>query len=204
MTSSKPTASVTAVLAREVYAQPAIDVARALLGCTLVHVDDGVRRGGRIVETEAYLGPHDRACHASKGRSARTESMFLEPGHAYVYLIYGMYDCFNVVTDRVDYPAAVLIRALAPLEGCLGDTDGPGKLCRALRITRRHDRLDLASPTSSLFLEAGPPPAHIDRGPRVGVDYAGSWARRHLRFWARRDPWVSGVSAAIRRLRSRG
>lgn len=178
-------------LPRGFYARPAIDVARALLGQHLVHEAGGVRRAGRIVETEAYVGPHDLACHASKGRTSRTEPMFGEPGHAYVYLIYGMYDCFNVVTDVEGHAAAVLVRALEPLDGCLGKTDGPGKLTRALGVTRAHDRGDLIS--GPVFVEAGGAidPREIAKGPRVGVDYAGAWARRLLRFWIRGNAWVS-------------
>ncbi len=178
-------------LARDFYARPAVEVARALLGHVLVHQDGSVRRAGRIVEVEAYLGPHDRACHAHKGHTARTDPMFGEAGHAYVYLIYGMYDCFNVVTDGVGYPSAVLVRAVSPLSECLGKTDGPGKLCRALRITRAQNRADLTA--STLFVERGEAVSvrSIAKGPRIGVDYAGSWARRHLRFWVKSDPWVS-------------
>ena len=178
-------------LGREFYARPAVDVARALLGQTLVHDDAGVRRAGRIVETEAYVSAADRACHAAKGRTARTEVMFGEAGHAYVYLIYGMHECFNVVTDVEGHPAAVLVRALEPLEGCLGKTDGPGKLTRALGITRASNRADLVD--GALRVEAGAPidPREIARGPRVGVGYAGGWARRLLRFWLRGRAWVS-------------
>ncbi len=190
-------------LPRTFFARPAVDVARALLGCVLVHEDRGVRRAGTIVETEAYVGPHDLACHASKGRTARTDPMFGPAGHAYVYLIYGMYDCFNVVTDAEGYPSAVLVRALSPLEGCLGDTDGPGKLCRALTITRVHNRADLTI-RGSVWIEPGPPPLRTKRGPRVGVDYAGHWKNRHLRFWIKDDPWVSGSPAGVRRRRVPG
>ena len=178
---------------REFYARKTVVVARALLGRVLVHDDDGVRRSGRIVETEAYVGEHDLACHASKGRTARTDVMFGHPGHAYVYLIYGMYDCFNVVTEREGHASAVLIRALAPLEGCLGKTDGPGKLCRALHITRAENRVDLTAPESRLRIEEGTPVSarKIAKGPRVGVDYAGAWAHQPLRFWIEGDPHVS-------------
>jgi DNA-3-methyladenine glycosylase len=192
-------------LPRSFYERPALDVARDLLGHVLVHVDPtspgGVRRAGRIVETEAYVGEHDLACHASKGRTARTDVMFGDAGHAYVYLIYGMYSCFNVVTDRAGHASAVLVRALAPLEGTLGDPDGPGKTCRALAITRAHNRLDLTG--DELFIEEGSRPAKIERGPRIGVDYAGDWARRPLRFWVRGEPWVSRVPGALKKLRHR-
>ena len=189
-----------AALPRSFFARPASEVARELLGCVLVHDDSGVRRAGRIVETEAYVGPQDLACHASKGRTARTDVMFGPPAHAYIYLIYGMYDCFNVVTDREGFPAAVLVRALSPLEGCLGDTDGPGKLCRALAITRVENRTDLTI-GRAIWIERGAPPLRTKKGPRVGVDYAGPWKSRHLRFWIVDDPWVSGLPAGVRRRR---
>lgn len=188
-------------LPRSFFERPAIDVARDLLGCTLVHLDGAVKRSGRIVETEAYVGANDLACHASKGRTARTDVMFGRGGHAYVYLIYGMYDCFNVVTDREGHPSAVLVRALRPIENCLRTPDGPGKLCRALAITRAQNRLDLRG--DELYVQRSGPlsPRAIAKGPRIGVGYASHWARRHLRFWIAGDPWVSDAPAALRRKR---
>lgn len=183
--------SQSARLARSFYVRDATTVARDLLGRVLVHVDRGVRRAGRIVETEAYVGPHDLACHASKGRTARTDAMFALGGHAYIYLIYGMYDCFNVVTDAEDFPSAVLIRGVSPIEGCRGTTDGPGKLCRAMSITRALNRADLLG--DRIFIESGEVVAasRVKKGPRIGVDYAGHWARRHLRFWVDGEACVS-------------
>jgi DNA-3-methyladenine glycosylase len=163
-------------------------VARRLLGSRLVHLDRGVRRAGRIVETEAYLGPHDLACHTAKGRTARTEVMFGPPLHAYVFLVYGMHHCFNVVTGG---GAAVLVRALEPLEGALTRTDGPGRLTAALRISRRHDGLPLFEAPLWLEWDSALPFRQVARGPRIGVDYAGRWARRHLRFWEKDNQWVS-------------
>ncbi len=179
------------LLPREFYAQKTIVVARELLGRVLVHQDGDVRRAGVIVETEAYVGAHDLACHAAKGRTGRTDVMFGAPGHAYVYLIYGMYDCFNVVTEPEGFAAAVLIRAVSPIEGCVGKTDGPGKLCRAMHITRALNRFDLTD--SALVIEEGTPvPARRrKRGPRIGVDYAGDWTHELLRFWVDGDPHVS-------------
>jgi len=139
------------------YARPALTVARELLGTRLVVDEGGWRRVGRIVETEAYVGEHDLACHASKGRTSRTEVLFGPPGRAYVYLIYGMYHCFNTVTDEEGVASAVLVRAVEPVEG-LGPqvrTDGPGRLCRALGLTLAHNRGDLQS--AGLYIEAGPP-----------------------------------------------
>jgi DNA-3-methyladenine glycosylase len=161
------------------------------------------RIAGRIVEVEAYDGQHDLACHASKGRTERTDVMFGEAGHAYVYFIYGMHSCLNVVTGPVDYPAAVLVRALEPLDGIekmvpgrdrpARIASGPGRLTRALRIDRSLNRADLCAP-GPLFIEEGMPAAddEVLRGPRIGVEYAGPWASK---------PWRLGVrgSAALSR-----
>lgn len=177
-------------LSREALAQSAEEVARRMLGCLLVHEAFGERRDGRIVETEAYVGVHDLACHAAKGRTARTEVMFGPAGHAYVYLIYGMYDLFNVVTGEAGDAQAVLVRALEPLNG-LGRSDGPGRLTRSLGITRAHNGLDLCAPGAPLWLEPGRPPARVGVGPRVGIDYAGEWRDAPLRFWDADSPFVS-------------
>ncbi len=165
-------------------------VARSLLGVLLVHVVDGVERVGRIVETEAYLGPTDLACHTSKGRTARTEVMFGPPGHAYVYLIYGMHLCLNVVTG---HGAAVLIRALEPVSDTLGRADGPGRLSRALGLSRADNGLPLDR--APLFLAEGKKvaPRFIERSARVGVEYAGEWAQAPLRFFDSRSAHVSRV-----------
>jgi DNA-3-methyladenine glycosylase len=136
---------------------------------------------GKIVEVEAYVGPQDKACHASKGRTPRTEVLFGPPGVAYVYLIYGMYHCLNVVTEREEFPSAILIRAIE-IDGEL--IDGPGRLCRALQIDRRLNRVDLTTGESLWFEDQG---ILVERGdvgayPRVGVDYAGEWAKKPWRF----------------------
>lgn len=175
------------------YSRPALTVARELLGKTLVHQLPTGRREGRIVETEAYVSEQDLACHASKGRTPRTEVLFGPPGRAYVYFIYGMYYCFNVVAEPEGVAAAVLVRALEPLGGIAAElaTDGPGKLCRAMGITREQNREDLRG--DRLFIEDAPVLARsqIERGPRIGVDYAGAWALRPYRFWIRANPYVS-------------
>ncbi len=175
------------------YARPALVVARELLGALLVVEGGGARRVGRIVETEAYIGEHDLACHAAKGVTPRTEVMFGPPGRAYVYLIYGMHHCFNVVTDTVGVGAAVLVRAVEPVEGLAvaERTDGPGRVCKALGITREHNRAALCSPGLHLLPGAPVPEARVARGPRIGVDYAGAWAAEPFRFWVRDSQHVS-------------
>lgn len=156
------------------------------------------------------MGERDRACHASRGRTARTAVMFGPPGHAYVYLVYGMHHCLNVVTEREGFAAAVLLRALAPLPGPAarrpggpgaewlggpmargfgGSATGPGRLCRAMGISRRDNGADLVA--GPLFVAAGPAPARVGRSPRVGVAYAGAWARKPWRFFDAASPFVS-------------
>ena len=178
-------------LARAFYDRDTILVARELLGKNLVHVSRGVERIGRIVEVEAYLGPHDLAAHSSKGLTERTRVMFGPPGHAYVYMIYGMHCCMNVVTEREGHASAVLLRAVEPVRNVEGRTQGPGRLCKAMRIDRRLNARDLVS--DDFYIADSPksePPA-IVKSPRVGVDYAGRWAKRHLRFYIRGNPFVS-------------
>lgn len=177
-------------LPRSFYARDTTTVARELLGKHVVHRADGVARVGRIVEVEAYLGPHDRAAHSSKGLTPRTRVMFGPPGHAYVYLIYGMHHCLNVVTEPEGHGAAVLIRALEPVSHLAGKASGPGLLCRALGVDPRLDGADLLG--ASLFIaDAGPQAFSIVKRPRIGVDYAGAWARRLLRFYIRGNRHVS-------------
>jgi DNA-3-methyladenine glycosylase len=195
-------------LPREFFSRDAETVARALVGCALVHR----RRAGVIVETEAYVGAHDLACHARFGPTARTSVMFGKAGVAYVYLCYGVHEMFNIVTGAVGDGQAVLVRAIAPLVG-LPDDDaaigrGPGKVTRALAIDRRHDRRDLARGT--LFVAAHESPPELAIGPRVGVDYAGAWAGEPLRFaWpahpavSRPPPCAAAAGTAPRRA-SRG
>lgn len=186
-------------LDRAFFARDAETVARALLGALLVHMPEDAPEGApemraRIVETEAYVGPEDLACHASRGRTKRTAVMFGPAGHAYVYLVYGMHDMLNVVTGPEGHPQAVLIRALEPLSGIEGRTDGPGRLTRALGVDRRYDARDLcpAPPAiAPLRFEAAAAPARIEAGPRIGVDYAGDWADAPLRFWVAGNAYVS-------------
>ncbi|MEJ2665834.1 MAG: DNA-3-methyladenine glycosylase [Deinococcales bacterium] len=167
-------------LPRSFYARPADELARALLGQVLSVERDGRRLDARIVETEAYLGEQDLACHASRGRTRRTETLYGPPGTAYVYLIYGMYHLFNVVALAEGDPHAVLVRAVEPLTPLATRTDGPGRLTRALGIDLSHNGLELFGPPVSLL--PGPPPADVAVAARIGVDYAGDWSRAPLRF----------------------
>jgi DNA-3-methyladenine glycosylase len=178
-------------LVRDFYERPTLVVAREMLGKTLVHVgDDGVRRSGRIVETEAYVGPNDMASHARVGAKGRAAVMYGPAGVAYVYLVYGMHHCFNAVTETDGYPGAVLVRAIEPLENADRGA-GPALVCRALNIDRTCTGLDLTS--SGLFLEDAPVvlDVNIRVGPRIGVAYAGEWAAHPWRFWVADSAYVS-------------
>jgi DNA-3-methyladenine glycosylase len=186
-------------LARAFYARRTLTVARELIGMRLVRLHRGKRLIGRIVETEAYQGPQDLAAHSARGRTERNAVMFGSPGHAYVYLIYGMWNCLNVVTREEGIPHAVLIRAVEPLSHIRDKSWGPGLLCKAMHIDRKLSGADLCG--ESLWIEA-PPTAErskITRAPRVGVDYAGSWAHKLWRFFDCNSPYVSTVSAAARK-----
>ena len=178
-------------LPRSFYGRSALVVARELIGMHLVRDDGKCVRRGRIVETEAYLGPRDLAAHSSRGRTARTEVMFGPAGFAYVYFIYGFWNCLNVVTARAGVPHAVLLRALEPLEGLAERTSGPGLLCRAMRIDRRLNGADLRGEKLWLERPAKRVPVRVGRSPRVGVDYAGAWAARPWRFFDRASCYVS-------------
>jgi DNA-3-methyladenine glycosylase len=178
-------------LPRSFYERNTILVARELLGTYLVHLADGVERVGRIVEVEAYLGIHDLAAHSSKGLTARTRVLFGPPGHAYVYLVYGMHWCMNIVTEPEGNGSAVLLRAIEPVRNVAGRTQGPGLLCRAMQIDHRLNGHDLVS--SDLFVAALPgcdAPDIVAR-PRIGVAYAGIWAEKLLRFYIRGNPFIS-------------
>jgi DNA-3-methyladenine glycosylase len=176
------------------YDRDAESVARDLLGKLIVRRVDHRELIGRIVETEAYLGPHDLAAHSSKGRTARTEVMFGPPGHAYVYLIYGMHHCLNVVTGPGDHASAVLIRALEPLENLSDTASGPGRLCRALQIDRRLNGHDLTRGELVVAQAEGfPEPREIVARARVGVGYAGEWASKPLRFYIAGNAYISRV-----------
>ena len=173
------------ILPRVYFNRPTVTVARSLIGKYVVREIDGRILAGKILEVEAYVGPEDKACHASKGRTQRTEVLFGPPGVAYVYLIYGMYHCLNVVTEREEFPSAVLVRAIE-IDGKL--IDGPGRLCRTLEIDRRLNRVDLTTGESLWFEDRGALVArgHVEAHPRIGVDYAGEWAKKPWRFRLRR------------------
>jgi DNA-3-methyladenine glycosylase len=187
-------------ITRDFYARNTLAVARELIGMHLVHAADGTLRAGRIVETEAYQGPEDLAAHSSRGRTPRTEVMFGPPGHAYVYFIYGFWHCLNIVTEAVGVPHAVLLRALEPVTGIADKTWGPGLLCRAMDIDRRLNGADLCGDVLWLERPAARSrrPPRIARGERIGVAYAGEWARRPWRFYDRDSRYVSTVSARLR------
>jgi DNA-3-methyladenine glycosylase len=178
-------------LSRHFYDRDTTLVARELLGKLLVHVTGGKARIGRIVETEAYLGPHDLAAHSARGFTPRTAVMFGPPGHAYVYLIYGMHHCLNVVTEKEGHASAVLIRALQPVQNVEGRVSGPGLLCRAMGIDRRLNGHDLLSDDLYIAQPLRDETFAIVKRARVGVDYAGAWARRLLRFYIKGNPHVS-------------
>lgn len=169
-------------LPRGFYAREAEVLAHDLIGTILVHRVDGTELRGRIVETEAYVGCHDLACHAAKGRTGRTEVMFGEAGHAYVYLIYGIHDMLNIVSGEVGVAQAVLVRAAEPLDGWAGNLSGPGNLARGFGITRRHNGIDLTGDEMFFLESADPTPPRIVRTRRIGVDYAKQWKDTPLRF----------------------
>ncbi|MEI9951825.1 MAG: DNA-3-methyladenine glycosylase [Pseudomonadota bacterium] len=189
-------------LPREFYARPVLSVAKACIGKLLVHRTKQGLVAGRIVETEAYRGPEDRAAHSYGGRrTARTEVMFGPPGYAYVFFVYGMHYQFNLVTGKHGAPHAVLIRAVEPVLGAelMAErrnlpasarelSNGPGKLCQALGIGRAAYGVDLCG--SELFLAAGPPVRSVS-AKRIGIDYAGEWAEKPWRFFDPKSRYVS-------------
>jgi DNA-3-methyladenine glycosylase len=184
-------------LPRSFYDRNAVKVAPALVGCVLARKVPGGLILGRIVETEAYVGEQDLACHARAGRTSRTDPMYGEPGHAYVYLIYGIHQMLNCVCGPGSAANAVLLRAVEPLPPSLPwlhpSGSGPGNLCKAFGVERRHNRDDLCDADAELFIAPRPSPRKpkIVRGPRIGVDYAGLWAREPLRFCDERSAHLS-------------
>lgn len=188
----------TAALPRSFFARDTETVARDLLGKLIVRPQPGApTRVARIVEVEAYLGREDLASHARRGPTPRAAIMFGPPGHLYVYLIYGMHHCMNFVCEPDGTAGAVLIRAAAPVAGFGSDDprllSGPGKLCRALEVTRADKGVDLTDAQSALFVARDRRPApRALASPRIGVDYAGEWSARPLRYYVPDDPAVSG------------
>lgn len=178
-------------LPRRFYDRDTVQVAHELLGKHLVRRIGGVARVGRIVEVEAYLGPHDLAAHSARGLTERTRVMFGPPGHAYVYMVYGMHFCVNVVTQAQGKASAVLLRALEPVKNIEGRTQGPALLCKAMAIDKRLNGHDLLSDDFFVADPGDAAPIRIVRRPRIGVDYAGHWARRLLRFYVAGNPFVS-------------
>ena len=184
------------------YARGTEIVARELLGAVLECTVRGTRCRGRIVETEAYTGEEDPACHAAAGRTARTEPLYGPPGHAYIYFIYGMHWCVNAVTRRVGLPSAVLVRAVEPLEGIAAMrrrrarpdrelTNGPGKLCEAFAITgRAHNGVSLVSSPLRILAGEDVPDSDVGRTPRIGISRA---TRERLRWIVRSSEFVSAA-----------
>src|SRR5512134_4014448 len=166
------------LFSRDFYNRSTLKVARELIGTRLVRILEGQKLVGLITETEAYISQKDLACHAKAGRTPRTAVMFGEPGHAYVYFTYGNHWMLNVVTEREGFPAAVLVRAIQPMDGIEimsarrggRDTFGPGKLCQAMGITKSENGVDLTGTSSRLWIEAGVkvPNSLMTKGPRVG------------------------------------
>jgi DNA-3-methyladenine glycosylase len=184
-------------LPRDFFTRPTLTAARAVLGARLVRIQDGQRLAGTITEAEAYVGESDLGCHARAGRTPRTAVMYGPPGHAYVYFTYGMHWMLNFVTEAEGFPAAVLIRAIQPLEGLeiiaarrqgrpqAEWTDGPAKICQALGIDGRLNGADLCAAQAVLFVEAGDPipDACVTIGPRVGLNSVPEpWKSKPWRF----------------------
>jgi DNA-3-methyladenine glycosylase len=176
-------------LTRDFFFRPTLAVARELLGKILIRRQGRQTKIVRISEVESYIGQGDKACHASRGRTPRCEVMFGQPGIAYVYMIYGMYHCLNIVTEKTGFPAAVLIRGgqiLDPEDGykTISVLDGPGKLCRELNISRQENGEDLTISRQLFLAEDGwkPKRDQIRTTPRIGIDYAGEDAKKPWRY----------------------
>ena len=182
-------------LEQNFFARNTIEVARDLLGKTLVVNDDGKVKKGIIVETEGYMGSDDLACHGRFGKTERSKVLFSESGTVYVYLIYGMYYMLNFVTEKKDYPSAVLVRAIEPLDekSSLKDLrklgSGPGCLTRWLGVTKRHNGLSINS--EIIIEDNGLNDFEIVQTARVGVEYAGEYAKKPWRFYIKDNEFVS-------------
>lgn len=176
------------ILTQDFYNRNTLDVAEELLGTVLCHNINGKIIKGRIVETEAYT-QDDPACHAYAGKTKRAITLFKKPGLSYVYLIYGMYHCMNIVTEAEDTAGAVLIRALEPVKN-LNNSNGPGKLCREMQITKIHNELDVTCRKSILWVEKGETPNHIIKTTRIGIKKAADYP---WRFYIKDNKWVSKI-----------
>ncbi len=185
--------SVVKPLPRNFYDRPTLQVARDLIGARLVRILDGVKLVGLITETEAYIGEKDLGCHAKAGRTPRTQVMYGPPGYAYVYFTYGNHWMLNAVTEREGFPAAVLLRAIQPVEGVEimsmrrhgRDTFGPGKLTQAMGITKNENGLDLTKTSGGLWIEAGVhvPDSRVTKSPRMGLySVPEPWKSKPWRF----------------------
>ena len=181
------------IIPREFYNRPTLIVARELIGARLVRILNGQRLVGLITETEAYIGEKDLGCHAKAGRTARTAVMYGPPGYAYVYFTYGHHWMLNVVTEKEGFPAAVLLRAIQPIEKAEimskrrsgRDTFGPGKLTQAMGITKSENGIDLTNDGSRLWIEAARavPNQLVTKGPRVGLNTVSEpWKSKPWRF----------------------
>ncbi|QDP73380.1 DNA-3-methyladenine glycosylase [Legionella israelensis] len=178
-------------LTREFYARDTETVAQELLGKYLVRRHNSIEQIGRIVEVEAYLGQHDLACHSSKGLTQRTKTMFGPAGYAYIYLIYGMYYCTNVVTESEGVGSAVLLRAVEPVKNISDKTHGPGLLSRAMSIDKTLNNHDMTSEHFYIAVAEDKSSFLIQKKPRIGVAYAKEWANKELRFYIKNNPYVS-------------
>lgn len=199
------------ILPKSFYDRDTVEVARDLLGKLLVREFQGETLVCRILETEAYVGRMDKACHAyGYKRTPRTQTLFAPPGTAYIYLIYGMYHCLNLVTEPEGEPCAVLLRGAVPVQNraIIADNrfgrkeneltryqirhflDGPGKLCKGLALTRAENGLDLTVPPLYVCDGPAPDPDKVHVGPRVGIDYAQEAVDFPWRFWAEEDGYA--------------
>lgn len=199
-------------LEREFYNRNSVTVAKELLGKYLVHKIEGQEIVGKIVEVEAYMGPEDKAAHSyNNRRTDRNEVMYGSPGYAYVYIIYGMYNCMNIVVEEIGKPQAILIRALEPIDGLesmakfrfnksfeelnkrekLGLTSGPGKLCKALDIDRSQNGVDLCSDNLFILSEEKEASFEIVSTTRINIDYAEEAIHYPWRFYIKDNPYVS-------------
>lgn len=173
------------IVPRTFYNRDTHDVAKEILGKILVRRLGKTRISARINDVECYIGEDDKACHASKGKTNRTEVMYGEAGYAYIYLIYGMYHCLNIVTERKGFPAAILIRGVLPIHSITSDTNGPGKLCRAMAIDRSLNGHDMTQSSALYIADDGfrVPKNAISTSPRIGVSYAGDDAMLPWRYY---------------------